>query len=111
MTEKKKYDGSIPRKMYTYFTNFSDIGAPSFGKFARSIGVTLSELQGYRRHKKFERAWQECNEIRRDYLIDSALAKRNDSSFSKFLLSYEFGMDEPPSSDEESNLKVTLEVV
>ena len=109
--EKRKYDGSMPRKMYTFFVNFSDIGAPSFGKFAKSEGITLSELQSFRRHKKFERAWQECNEIRRDYLIDSALAKRHDSSFSKFLLAYEFGMDEPQVTDKENELKVTLEVI
>ena len=108
---KRRYDRDLPRKMYTFFVNFSDIGAPSFEKFARSEGLTLQELAGYREHSDFDRAWRECNEIRRDYLIDTALVKRHDSSFTKFLLAFEFGMDEPVPTEDERSLKVTLEVI
>ena len=110
-SKKRRYDGSLPRKMYTFFVNFSDIGAPSFEKFARCEGLTLEELTGYRRHPDFDRAWRECNEIRRDYLIDTALTKRHDSSFSKFLLAFEFGMDAPQMTEDDKSLKVTLEVI
>lgn len=108
----KKYESTLPKKMYSYFHSFCDVGAPSFSKFARSIGVTLPELEGYRKHGKFERAWRECSEIRRDYLIDSALTKRHDSSFTKFILQAEYGLDEPGRGDApDSELKVTLEVL
>ena len=107
--KRLKYDESLPRRMYTYFTGYDDVGAPSFAKFARLIGVTLQELTELKRHKDFERAYRECSEIRRDYLIDNALTKRHDPSFVKFLLSSEYGMgeDEPPDSE----LKVTLQVI
>ena len=108
---KPRYSGDLPRKMYTFFVNYSDIGAPSFEKFARCEGFTLEELQGFRRRSDFDRAWRECNEIRRDYLIDTALVKRHDSSFTKFLLAFEFGMDEPIPTEDERSLKVTLEVI
>ena len=94
--------------MYTYFSTFAEGEAPSFVKFARSIGLTLAELNGYRVHSEFERAWQECNEIRRDYLIDHALTRRHDPSFVKFLLSYEFGICETDSSDNEIKVDITV---
>ncbi len=95
--------------MYLYFTGYADaVGAPSFQKFARSIGATLAELESFRKKPRFERAYRECTEIRRDYLIDSALSKRFDSSFTKFLLSSEFGDSE---NAEDNTLTVMLEVV
>lgn len=44
-----KYTKDLPRKLYTFFLNYDGIGAPSFSKFARSIGITVAELEGYRR--------------------------------------------------------------
>ena len=74
--------------MYSYFAGYDDPkGLPSFSKFARLSGVTLEELSDFRKHKEFERAWRECIEIRRDYLIDLAITKRADASMAKFLLS------------------------
>ena len=74
--------------MYKFFIEFSDTaGVPSFEKFAILKGITLEELSSYRRNKCFDRAYRECCEIRRDYLIDRALNKRFDPSFVKFLLS------------------------
>ena len=106
-----KYTNDLPRRIYTFFLNFDGPGAPSFSKFARSIGATLSDVEQYRKHSEFERAYQECSEIRRDYLIDNGLVKRYDSSFTKFLLSAEYGMGDGKSSDTDNELKVTVEVV
>ncbi len=102
-----KYREDIARKMYLYFTGYNEpAGVPSFGKFARSIGTTFEELSSFRRRAKFDRAWRECIEIRRDYLIDMALAKRFDSSFAKFLLSLESEIE-----GTDGKLDVSLEVV
>jgi len=112
MKRKIKYESSMPRLLYTFFTSYSDSsGVPSFSKFARSIGATLRDIEGFRRHGKFDAAWRECSEIRRDYLIDSALCRRHDPSFVKFLLSAEFGMGEKDKEKEDSSLTVTLEVL
>ena len=90
--------------MYTYFICYEDIAsAPSFQKFAREIGVTLEELLSLRRHKKFDEAYRECSEIRRDYLLDRALCRRFDPSFVKFLLS---DTDEADSGAVEIKLEV-----
>ena len=108
---KRKYDSELPRKMYAYFNGFQETGAPSFDKFARLIGITLDELTSYRRNKEFDRAFRECGEIRRDYLIDTALTKRHDSSFVKFLLSAEFGMGDEEKSSVDDSLNLRIEVV
>ena len=91
--------------MYSFFVSYSDSSsAPSFSKFAISIGVTLDTLTGYKKHKRFAEAWRECEHIRRDYLIDRALTKRFDSTFTKHLLCI---------SDEEEcediNVRITVE--
>ena len=83
---KKKYEASLPRRLYSFFLTYNGTDAPSFCKFAQSIGYTTDELGAHRKHKEFDRAWRECIEIRRDYLIDRALTKRFDPSFVKFLL-------------------------
>ena len=111
MRKRIKYAPTLPKRMYTYFSSYKDAGAPSFGKFARSVGLTLAELEGLRGKKELERAYRECNEIRRDYLIDTALAKRADASVAKFLLTVEYGMGKEEEKDGESRLEVTLEVV
>ena len=105
-----KYTSDLPRKLYTFFLGYDGPGVPSFSKFARSIGVTLSDIEGFRERREFERAYQECSEIRRDYLIDNGLVKRFDSSFTKFLLSSEYGMGDK-TTDTDNELHVTLEVI
>ena len=103
-----KYKKDLAKRMYLYFATYSEpSGLPSFGKFARSIGVTLEELSTFRNRRQFDRAWRECLEIRRDYLIDMALTKRFDSSFAKFLLSLEADGE----TGEDSALAVSLEVI
>ena len=109
MRKNAKYSKDLPRRMYSYFLSYSEPGIPSFAKFARSIGVTAEELRSFREKKKFDAAWRECNEIRRDYLIDTALCKRVDASFAKFLYSPEF--PEEDGSRGEGDVNVTLEVL
>ena len=108
MARKIKFDKELPKRMYCFFTTYDDErSAPSFSKFARQIGTTLQALEGLRSNKKFNEAWRECDEIRRDYLIDKALTKRFDASLVKFLLSSE---GESESADErELCVKVTVE--
>ena len=103
-----KYTKDLAKRMYIYFASYSEpVGVPSFGKFARSIGITLEELSSFRRKAKFDKAWRECIEIRRDYLIDMALTKRFDSSFAKQLLS----LEAEDGRSEDGSLTVSLEVV
>ena len=107
----KSYTEDMPKKLYAFFTGYSDTAtAPSFSKFARSIGATLREVESFREHAEFDRAYEECNEIRRDYLIDNALCKRFDSSLTKFLLSSEFGMGDKK-DDEDREVDFTLQVI
>ena len=91
MKKKSIYRRDLPHKLYVFFASYSDSGVPSFLKFARSIGATTEDVEAFREHKEFDRAYRECERIRRDYLIDNALSKRFDASFTKFLLSEETG--------------------
>lgn len=108
MRKGKKYKKDMPSRLYTYFYGFEDTGAPSFSKFARRVGATLEDITRWRGHAEFDRAWRECCEIRRDYLIDNALTRRHDPSFVKFLLTTEFGMGEDKA---DGTLDVRLEVI
>lgn len=108
-SKKAKYTPDLPRRMYTYFTSYTGLGAPSFQRFAAIAGLTYIDLTRFREKKEFERAYKECSEIRRDYLINMALEKKNDSSFTKFLLSCEYGMGEEAAT-EDNRLEVTVEV-
>ena len=104
--KRTRYKKEYPRMMYLYFVGYDEAnGAPSFSKFARRAGITVSELESFRKKKEFDAAWRECSEIRRDYLIDNALCKRFDASFTKFLLA------EETVSDSSTDFKLTLQVV
>ncbi len=104
---RAKYKTEYPRLMYSFFVGWSGAGAPSFSKFARSIGVTLCDLERFRGRREFDAAWRECSEIRRDYLIDSALTRRHDPSFTKLLLTMEL----EERSDENEDFRLTVEVL
>ena len=107
MKKGKKYDSSLPRQMYLFFAEpDSEPFPPSFSKFARKIGITLEELESYRKKKTFDKSWRDCLEIRRDYLIDYALTRRFDPSFVKFLLSSDGG----ETADEDTSLSVNITV-
>ena len=112
MGKRIRYSRDFARRMYTYFVTYKEtVGAPSFSKFARSIGVTLSDIENFRsKNEEFGRAYDECNEIRRDYLIDNALAKRFDGSVTKFLLTTEYKMGEAEEAGE-GELDVKIEVI
>ncbi len=105
--QKVKYGSQMPRAMYCFFRNYAEDGVPSFRKFADSIGVTLEDIEEWRSHEKFNRAYRECSEIRRDYLIDNALCRRFDPSFVKYLL----GIEYDDTANAEDELSVRLEVV
>ncbi|MBR3681021.1 MAG: hypothetical protein IKL79_03340 [Clostridia bacterium] len=110
--KKARYTKDLPRRLYTYFLNFGGMGAPSLSKFAREAGLTLADVLCFKEQKKeFRRACEECSEIRRDYLIDSALGKKQDASMTKFILSAEYGMGEERESLGTEPLTVTVEVV
>ena len=112
MKGKAKYSESMPRQLYSFFTSSADSGTlPSFERFARSIGVTLEDITAFRKHREFDRSYRECSEIRRDYLIDAALTRRFDPSFSKFILGAEYGMGEKERSSEDGEIDVTLRVI
>ena len=107
-----KYTSDMPRRLYSFFLGYSEAaGAPSFSKFARSIGATLRDVESFREHAEFDRAYEECNEIRRDYLIDNALSKKFDGSLTKFLLTAEFGMGERKEDEADTGIDFTLEVL
>ena len=104
--KKAKYRKDMPRLLYTYFIEALGSGEiPSISKFARRMAITVADVELFREHSEFEKAYKEVNEIRRDYLIDSALTKRFDSSFTKFILTEEFG-----SADECSDMEVLIKV-
>ena len=76
--------------MTAFFDSYEErYGAPSFEKFARLKGIPLATLVEFRKHQKFDRAYRECSEIRRDYLIDHALDKRFDPTFVRHLITEE----------------------
>jgi len=104
--KRAKYDVTLPGRMYRYFAAYEETGVPSFTKFARASGFTTEELNEFRKHPKFDRAWRECSEIRRDYLIDMALTKRHDPTFTKFLLG-----NESAGEGTDGAIDVTLEVI
>ena len=108
MKKDRKYRKDYPHRLYIFFSTYSEgQGAPSFDKFARSVGLTLEDVETFREHKEFNRAYRECMEIRRDYLIDNALSKRFDPSLVKFLLSE----DNRESEKEENELELTIKVL
>ncbi len=112
MKRKAKYTREMPKLLYTFFISKSDGGTlPSFSKFARSIGVTLADIEAFRKNSEFERAYRESNEIRRDYLTEAALTRRYDPSFTKFILSAEYGMGEKEREKDDTGLDVTLKVL
>ena len=108
--KKREYTADMPARIYAFFCDYSEAGVPSLSKFAVRCGITLAELRGWRENPEFDKACAECGEIRRDLLIDAALARRHDPSFSKFLLSAEFGMGDGDLGGKES-LEVSIEVI
>ena len=69
------------------------VGAPSFVSFADSIGVSISQIEKWRReHADFEKACEDACEVLRQLLMDAALSGSVNVSAAKFILSSDFGM-------------------
>ena len=111
MKKGKKYDTNFPKQLYLFFINcINESSLPTFSKFARSMGLTLYELEAFRKHKEFDRSWRDCFEIKRDYLTECALTRRYDPSFVKFLLAAEFGVGETKDKyDKELSVSIKVE--
>ena len=104
--KKIRYTSDMPRVLYTFFITCTESGEiPSISKFARRYALTVEDVEKFRSHKEFDKAYKEANEIRRDYLIDSALVKKFDPSFTKFILSEDF-TDEKTEESIDINVKV-----
>ena len=104
---KAKYDERLCGKMYRFFLGYEDKGLPSFTKFAISVGLSTEDIERFRKHPRFEAAYRECKEIRKDYLIDRGLDKRFDGSFTKFLISCE---NDGESSEKAGDISLHLTV-
>lgn len=106
--KRAKYDPEMPRKLYVFFRSYDEReGAPSYQKFAAANGLTLADLEQFRKHPTFDEAYRAAGEIRRDYLIDHALSRRFDPSFVKYLLSEELGASQE-GEDRVLDVRVTV---
>lgn len=103
---KPSYTDKMPGQMYRYFIGYDEEGAPSFLKFARSVGLTTEDIESFRKKREFDRAYRECREIRRDYLIDRALQRRFDPSFVKFLLTLD--AEQEPQDGEQFTIQLEV---
>ena len=106
-----RYRKGLAERMCGYFSNYAEDGAPSFGKFARSQGITAEDLAALRECADFDRAYRTCSEIRRDYLIDKALCRRADPSFVKFVLESEARAERAAEDEVESELQVRVKII
>ena len=95
--ERVKYDDALADEMTAFFDSYEERGAPSF---------PLASLVEFRKNQKFDMAYRECSEIRRDYLIDRALDKRFDPTFVRHLLT-----DEAEEEPGFTQTTLTLEVI
>ena len=75
---------------------------PSFVRFASHVGTTVGALRRFKEQNTvFHDAWEECEEILVDRIVEGALHRRLDGSFSKFLLTSRFGFAEKAEASEE----------
>ncbi len=89
--------------------SFRENGIPSFVKFAKAHGLTLSELREFRdKHPEFRLAYGECEARLRDLLVDGVLTKHFDASFAKLLLQEH---PEEPNDGAEKAFDLTLTVL
>ena len=62
---------------------------PTFARFAAELGVDLVDLQAWRSHPEFHRAYLACEALQKSILVENAMIGRYDSSFAKLLLTSE----------------------
>ena len=102
-----RYQKQIGEKMLRYFVEGD--GFPTFVKFAKLMGVTPADLDGWRKTSKhFREVYGQCAEILCDAVAEGALHRRLDPSFSKFYLATQHGWGEGPKGDGEFVLRVTV---
>ena len=84
---------ALGEKMLLYFRTAGCEGSeyredvPSFVRFAHALGTTVGEMRRFKeQNADFRAAWEECEEILCDRIVDGALHRRLDGSFAKFLL-------------------------
>lgn len=69
------------------------VGAPSLVSFADSIGVSVTQLEKWRReHSDFDKACEDAGVLLRQLLMDASLSGLVNVSAAKFILSSDFGM-------------------
>lgn len=69
------------------------LGVPSFLSFAKDHGISITQLEKWRReHPDFDAAAEHAVEILRQLLMDAALNGTVNVTAAKFILSTEFGM-------------------
>ena len=75
---------------------------PSFTAFAHSLGTTVGALRRFKeQNTAFRSAWEECEELLCDRIIDGALHRRLDGSFAKFILTARYGLADRESREDE----------
>ncbi|MCQ2386134.1 MAG: DNA-packaging protein, partial [Clostridia bacterium] len=94
-------DREFAEKMLAYFREAGDDKGrypgevPSFVRFCCRMGTDTADLERRRRKSPgLDRTYRFCREILSDKLVDGALHKRLDPSFTKFLLTSCFGFSE-----------------
>lgn len=92
---------TLGKKMLDYFRaagseeNGGRETLPSFTAFAHSLGTTVGAMRRFKeQNESFRAAWEECEELLCDRIIDGALHRRLDGSFAKFLLTSRYGLAE-----------------
>ncbi len=99
---------ALGKKMLDYFRTAGDEEnggrdvLPSFTAFAHSLGTTVGAMRRFKeQNASFRAAWEECEELLCDRIIDGALHRRLDGSFAKFLLTSRYGLAEKSAESEE----------
>ena len=62
---------------------------PTFSRFAATMGVTLADLQEWRKNTRFDKAYKACEALQKSIAIENGMQGRYDTSFVKFFLSNE----------------------
>ncbi len=106
-----KYRAEYPEMLIAYIGEcLSEEKKPTLFEFMRRINVydrkTISRWST--EHKEFSRAYDMYMEASRNVIIEKALSGAYDASFSKFLLSCDYGMREKTETD--SNVKISVEL-
>jgi hypothetical protein len=123
-TVATKYDDKFITYLYEYFYGgYEDIGKcfPTVGGFIywlktkRKISISYATIDNWKSGnvefaRGFSEAFKECEEYRRDILMNGGLSRRFDASFSRFLASSMYDMREKTESKQEIDGGIGLNV-